>query len=430
MPSKDVLQPNLRSPEDQRFRMAGTSSTEALSKTRIAAKVVTGLMGVLAAEQFLSTQAVQAQEGEEATHTPEYTPTLTALANANVRREPSVNAPIIGSLSRDTQATVIGSEHNGARVEGGTVWYQVRLQDGTVGWVWSGAVRYEGTATPTATPEAPTLTATPTAGRTEVAMALDRSRFVEVSQFERFPRTIHYTNPLTQQEVRITVDPERLSQIKTVNGTPLPLGVYDEQHPLPIDPRMFEEFQEWSGGDLRPAYIVGVLTEINGAQEHNTQNFYVNPEIVVSIPLPASRDYFPINIFMTTVGGRFGAIDHTGSLVPFPANLLDNMGRIPYQSNGVNHITYSSAEDWIAFPTSEGTSVVRVGDPIIVRVVFNLDVYNESYRRSFIVSSSGRMPEQVVADLYDNNPANDGQWYQESSALATVFTPYDEVAQR
>jgi hypothetical protein len=441
MPSKDVLQPNLRSPEDQRFRMAGTFSTEAPSKTRIAAKVVTGLMGVLAAEQFLSTHAVQAQDGEETAPTPEYTPTLTALTNANVRREPSVNAPIIGSLSRDTQATVIDSEQNGARVEGNAVWYQVRLQDGTVGWVWSGAVRYEVTATPTATPEAPTLTATatpipehpgatPTAGATEVAMALDNRRFVEASQLERYPRTIRYTNPLTQQEVRITVDPERLSQIKTVNGTPLPLGVYDEQHPLPIDPRMFEGFQEWRGGDLRPAYIVGVLTEVNGAQEHNTQNFYVNPEIVVSIPLPASRDYFPINIFMTTVGGRFGAIDHTGSLVPFPTNLLDNMGRIPYQSNGVNHIVYSSAEDWMTFPTSQGTTILRVGDPVIVRVVFNLDVYTPGYRQSFIVGSSGRMPEQVVADLYDNNPANDGQWYQESSALATVFTPYNEVAQR
>lgn len=445
MPSKDVLQPNLRSPEDQRFRMAGTSSTEAPSKTRIAAKVVTGLMGVLAAEQFVSTQAVQAQDGEEATPTPEYTPTLTALTNANVRREPSVNAPIIGSLSRDAQATVIGSEQNGARVEGNAVWYQVRLQDGTVGWVWSGAVRYEVTATPTATPEAPTLTATPTpiseqpgatptAGATEVAMALDRSRFVEASRLEAFPRTIRYTNRLhpEQGEVRVQVNPERLSQLLTMNGTPLPLGVYDEQHPLPIDPRMFEGFQEWRGGDLRPVYIVGILTEVNGWQDQNPNptTSYTNPELVVVLPLPGSRGYFPVDIFMTTVGGRFGAIDHTGSLVPFPANLLDNMGRIPYQSNGVNHIVYSSAEDWMTFPTSQGTTILRAGDPIIVRVVFNLDVYNESYRRSFIVSSSGRTPEQVVADLYDNNPANDGQWYQESSALATVFTPYDEVAQR
>lgn len=282
--------------------------------------------------------------------------------------------------------------------------------------------------TPTATfePATRTPTPTPTPGETAVAMvSLDSSRFVEASQLERFPQTISYTNPLSQREVQVNVDLARLTQIMTVNGTPLPLGVYDEQNPIPIDPRAFDGFQEWSGGDLRPAYIVGVLTEVNGAQEQNTQNFYVNPEIVVSIPLPATGDYFPVNVFMATVGGRFGAIDGVGDLVPLPENLLDDMGRIPYGQGG---ITYSDEGNWIAFPTSQGTSIIRVGDPIIVRVVFNLDVYNEGYRQGYIVGSSGRLPEEVVADLYDNNPSNDGQWFQTSSALATVFTPIDAEA--
>lgn len=335
MPSKDVLQPNLRSPEDQRFRMAGTASTEAPSKTRIAAKVVTGLMGVLATEQFVSTQAVQAQDGEEATPEP----------------------------------------------------------------------------TQTATPEPQ---GTPTPGETAVAMvSLDRNRFVEVSRLESFPQTIRYVNPFTQQEVQVTVDPAHLSQIMATNGTPLPLGVYDEQHPIPIDPRAFGNFSEYSLGDLRPAYIVGVLTEVN--RENDT-----NPYIAVALPLPASRDYFPVTIPMVGVAGRYCAIDETGNLVPPPANLLDDYGRIPYGQEG---ITYSNEENWIAFPTSQGTSVIRVGDPIIVRVVFNLDVYNPGYRQGFIVSSSGRTPEQVIADLYDNDPSNDGQWYTESFAAASAFQP-------
>lgn len=424
MPSKDALQPNLRSPEDQRFRMAGRETFGDTPQKRVRAMVLTGLTGILAAEAF--TVAAQGEPGgvdqEEpaATSTPE-----TQTTEIDSFLQENLNTPF-AELPENIQNYLLSTPYHNLSVDGQAY---ASAHFGEI------LVARRENSTPTPAPEADgieiAVAPAPTPGETAVAMvSLDRSRFVEASQFERFPRTIHYTNPLTQQEVRLTVDPERLSQIRTVNGTPLPLGVYDEQHPLPIDPRMFEGFQEWSGGDLRPAYIVGVLTEVNGAQENNTQNFYVNPEIVVSIPLPASRDYFPVNIFMTTVGGRFGAIDHAGSLVPFPADILDNMGRIPYQSNGIDHITYSNEENWIAFPTSEGTSVVRVGDPIIVRVVFNLDVYSPSYRQSFIVSSSGRTPEQVVADLYDNNPANDGQWYQESSALATIFTPYDEIAQR
>src|SRR5690606_28353084 len=110
--------------------------------------------------------------------------------------------------------------------------------------------------TQTATPEPQ---ATPTPGETAVPLgSLDRNRFVEVSRLESFPQTIRYVNPFTQQEVQVTVDPAHLSQIMATNRTPLPLGVYDEQHPIPIDPRAFGNFSEYSLGDLRPAYIVGV----------------------------------------------------------------------------------------------------------------------------------------------------------------------------
>lgn len=286
---------------------------------------------------------------------------------------------------------------------------------------------YFVTPTPsnTATFEAVTPTVTPTAYQTEVATAsLDSTRFVDVNQLARYPRTIRYTNWLYEQDVSLRVNFDQLSRLMTVNGTPLPFGVYDEAHPLPIDPNVFEGFQEYRGGDLRPVYIVGILTEIEGWQDRNPNptTSYANPEFTVTIPLPDGT-YFPVIIRMGTVGGRYVAIDSEGSMVGLPTQILDDYNRIPYQHEGTDYITYSRPEKWLTFPTSQGTSILRVGDPIIVRVVFNLDVYNPSYRNGFIVSSSGRLPEEVVADLYDNNPGNNGVWYQESSAVAAPFQP-------
>ncbi len=280
-------------------------------------------------------------------------------------------------------------------------------------------------ATPTPSPD---QVVTPTPGETLVAQAnIDASRFVLPAELNRYPETFRFTNWFYQHETEVRINRERVAQLLTVNGTPLPLGVYDEAHPLPIDPRAFEGFQEWSGGDLRPMYVVGILAEVQGFQDQNptpTQG-YANPDIVVAIPLPGSNDFFPVMIGMVTVGGRFCALDQRGQLVPLPANLLDNMGRIPYQLNGQNYINYSNQEGWISFPTSQGNSIVRVGDPIIVRFVTNLDVYNDSFRGGLIGGSGGRTPEQVVADLYDNIRGNEGHWLQYSSALATVYTPHE-----
>jgi hypothetical protein len=65
---------------------------------------------------------------------------VTALGNVNVREAASTQEAPIASLSSGETITVLDQVSDGESVSGNSLWYHVQLDDGTQGFVWSGAV--------------------------------------------------------------------------------------------------------------------------------------------------------------------------------------------------------------------------------------------------------------------------------------------------
>ena len=58
----------------------------------------------------------------------------------NVRSTPSTENPAIGTLSEGQQVQLLDEITDGQSVNGNSLWYQVELDDGSEGYVWSGAL--------------------------------------------------------------------------------------------------------------------------------------------------------------------------------------------------------------------------------------------------------------------------------------------------
>ena len=77
----------------------------------------------------------------------------------NVRSGPSTLFPVLRSISRGTEFTVLGQNNSGA-------WLFVRLRDGQEGWLARAYTNYAGMAPVVPSPKPPAVTATPTPTRT------------------------------------------------------------------------------------------------------------------------------------------------------------------------------------------------------------------------------------------------------------------------
>ena len=100
------------------------------------------------------------------TDTPEPKPMVAAGKQINVRGGPGTNYPVVGSMSNGEDALIVGKNDAGD-------WWQIRLSDGILGWVYNAIVSLKGdvagvplaanipTPPPTFTPAAPPTPTTP-----------------------------------------------------------------------------------------------------------------------------------------------------------------------------------------------------------------------------------------------------------------------------
>jgi hypothetical protein len=154
-----------------------------------------------------------------ATNTPTpATPVAQALRDVIVRSGPEARYPEVDTLTASDALEIVGISEDGA-------WYQVALDDGTLGWVGAALVRPAGnldavpvafapTNTPTETPTAtdtatntPTPTNTPTATVTETPAASDTPTLEsEVPTPITIGETIEGTIEGNRGEIRFTFD--------------------------------------------------------------------------------------------------------------------------------------------------------------------------------------------------------------------------------
>ncbi len=138
-----------------------------------AAIVILALAGVLGggdSDQTPTSGAVAQQPTvtptalPSATSTPPLTPMIQAVRTIPVRQQPGSQYPVIGSVDVGQRLDITGISEDGA-------WYQIRLPDGTLGWVAASPAMVSTLGDLGGVPVVVILTATPTATATSTATA-------------------------------------------------------------------------------------------------------------------------------------------------------------------------------------------------------------------------------------------------------------------
>lgn len=192
-------------------------------------------------------------------------PTVTARISANVRAGDSTGYPTVGSLPEGQQAPIIG------RSSSGTGWYNIRLANGTIGWIAGSTVIISGDLSrvpyvappPTSTPVA---TATPTLPDLAiVGVRFDRGEIRQGENFQVIVRVRNHngvTMPNTQLlcTVRPYTDVRISANVGEVNG-------HDERDivmPLRLD----------SGGGTDIQFECGVDVNREIAETNDDNNYF------------------------------------------------------------------------------------------------------------------------------------------------------------
>lgn len=352
---------------------------------------------------------------------------LTVRQSVNVRPAPNTRSSAIMTLPPRSDARVIDRDERGERVNGNSVWYQIQLENGQTGWVWSGAVTLDGefrtsvdTPTPTPTPEiTPTQSSTssertPTTPETE---NVADDGFVTLDELATFTQTIRYTfeglspdgiNPGQRTPVSVELDIERLPTLRGIDGQPIPFGFYVDEQP-PLDPNLFTEQRYIGGTEIQFGYVSGILTHI-----------YVDEWggvlLGLSIPIEGTSQYATVNISLGQNSQRVAVLDQEGI-----QTRLISSERMPLGTNNPNYpgtregssIYFSSERQCFTYPTSSGLGEIHVGQQILVRFIANDEqIVEEEADRVIgaqIASSNNRSALEVIANLTDTQRRNDGR---------------------
>ncbi|NJL55886.1 SH3 domain-containing protein, partial [bacterium] len=350
---------------------------------------------------------------------------LTVRQSVNVRPAPNTRSSAIMTLPPRSDARVIDRDERGESVNGNSMWYQIELENGQTGWVWSGAVTLDGefrtsvdTPTPTPTPEiTPTQSITrsertPTTPETE---NVADDGFVTLDELATFPQTIRYTfeglssdgvNPGPRTPVSVELDIESLPTLRGIDGQLIPFGFYIDEQP-PIDPSIFSEQLRIGNTELQLGYVSGILTHVHVST-------YGVVLLGVSVPIEATNQYANIHISMGQNPQRISVLDRNGIQTRSISS-----ERMPYGTDNPNYsgaregtgIYFSSQSQNITYPTSSGLGELHIGQQILVRFTVN----DEELRTQSvplngqIVGSGNRSALDVISDLTDRQTRNDGR---------------------
>src|SRR6185369_13891309 len=113
----------------------------------------------------------------------------------------------------------------------------------------------------------------------------------------------------------------------------------------------------------RTAWLSGVVTDIYEQTEGSGQI------IAISFPNENSRTWSTVNVVLLFSQARMDAVDASGQCVGFPTE-AGNVLWIPIESGQGSETTigYNPQTRSFSFPTEQGHSMLRIGDPIVATI--------------------------------------------------------------
>lgn len=183
------------------------------------------------------------------------TPTPTAISHeigtatiihdkTNVRSEPRIaDGNVIAVLDLNDQVTVLESVGNGT-------WYEVRLEDGMIGYVSAGIVRFEATIAVTANPGETDQEAQAEGG--EVPGVIIQHTFVPSDN--NIPDVLPVMNSVDEASIDVTQVPVRKNFLRDATGKNIPFGGPFDCNTLQIDERLKKRMLAFTSTPHGPNY--------------------------------------------------------------------------------------------------------------------------------------------------------------------------------
>jgi hypothetical protein len=275
------------------------------------------------------------------------------------------------------------------------------------------------TATPTPSPEASSTPA-------EVAAVVDvvGDGLVTVDTLrQRFPDTYRVAvDPMAEAWGAETIptvhlDWDNLSRLVGPDGHTVRFGFYVNS--VPVNPEAVDYTWRTNNVIRQEAFGVGVATNFRIVHGQNADIAF----LTVSIPIEATGQMADIIVpFEAGSGARIMALDAEGNPLGLPAGVSAETQRIPYGTNPTTSIVYDEANNVIRFPTPNGVSEIRLGDPVTVGFAFNVQEIGGIAART-ISQSDGMTPEQWIPALSNSNRSDDCLPRVYSQSLIVPFTP-------